>query len=121
MSNQQYYGNAQQSPYQAPTGAPPGQNQQQQHPQQHQEQTSNPSAGHRPTDSEALLPTGQDRSEQMETMQSYEMSRPQTEDDRAQAELQREFPNMDSSLIAAIWSDNKDMGAAREMLQHLSS
>lgn len=56
----------------------------------------------------------------METMQNYEMSRPQSYDDRAQEELQRQFPNMDSSLIAAIWNDNKDMGAAREMLQHLS-
>lgn len=54
-------------------------------------------------------------------MQSYEMNRPQSEDDRAQEALQREFPNMDSSLIAAIWGDNKDMGAAREMLQHLST
>jgi len=122
MSNEQYDGNTQQSPYEPPAGAPQGQQQQQpQHQQQyHQQQPSNPSAGYRPTD-EALLPTGQERSEQMETMQSYEMNRPQTEDDRAQDALQLEFPNIDSSLIAAIWSDNKDMSAAKEMLQHLSS
>jgi len=54
-------------------------------------------------------------------MQSYEMNRPQTEDEKSQEQLAREFPNIDSSLIAAIWNDNKDMGAAREMLQHLSS
>lgn len=123
MSDEQYYSNTQQGSYQPPAGAPQGQQQQQpQHQQQyHQQQPSNPSAGYRPTDDEALLPTGQERSEQMETMQSYEMNRPQTEDDRAQDALQLEFPNIDSSLIAAIWSDNKDMSAAKEMLQHLSS
>ncbi len=67
------------------------------------------------------MPTGQDRSEQMEYMQSYEMNRPQTEDEKSQEQLEREFPNIDSSLVAAIWGDNKDMSAAREMLQHLSS
>jgi len=120
MSNQDFY--------EPPAGAPQGQPQQQaqnqqQYPQQQypQQPPSNPSAGYRPTDDEALLPTGQERSEQMETMQSYEMNRPQTEDDRAQEALQREFPKIDSSLIAAIWSDSKDMGAAKEMLQHLSS
>ena len=91
--------------------------------QQQQRQPEAPQ-GYRAPDqasTEAWLPTGQDRSEQMEYMQSYEMNRPQTEDDKSQEQLAREFPNIDSSLIAAIWSDNKDMSAAREMLQHLSS
>jgi len=91
---------------------------------QQQQRQPQASEGYRAPDqasTEAGLPTGQDRSEQMEYMQSYEMNRPQTEDDKSQEQLAREFPNIDSSLIAAIWSDNKDMSAAREMLQHLSS
>src|SRR5579871_5917043 len=99
----------------SPPGVPPSQQQQ---------QPSQAPANHRAPDrasNEAWLPTGQDRSEQMEYMQSYELNRPQTEDEKSQEQLAREFPNIDSSLIAAIWSDNKDMSAAREMLQHLSS
>lgn len=98
-----------------PLGPPPSQQQQQQ--PQLPEGYHDP---HRPS-TEAVLPTGQERSEQIEYMQSYEMNRPQTEDDKSQEQLAREFPKIDSSLIAAIWSDNKDMSAAREMLQHLSS
>jgi hypothetical protein len=98
-----------------PPGVPSSQQQQQQH---------GASEGYRApgqNSTEPWLPTGQDRSEQLEYMQSYEMNKPQTEDDKSQEQLAREFPNIDSSLIAAIWSDNKDLGAAREMLQHLSS
>lgn len=54
-------------------------------------------------------------------MQSYEMSRPQTEDEQNQQILQREFPNMDGSLIAAIYSDSGSLSATREMLQELNS
>jgi uncharacterized repeat protein (TIGR03833 family) len=62
----------------------------------------------------------EERSEQMEYLQSYENSKPATEDDTNQATLQREFPNIDSSLIAAIYSDSKSLGATREMLQELN-
>jgi hypothetical protein len=55
----------------------------------------------------------------MEYLQSYESSKPESEDDRNQAMLQREFPNIDSSLIAAIYNDSKSLSATREMLQEL--
>jgi hypothetical protein len=38
-----------------------------------------------------------------------------------QAILQREFPKMDSSLIAAIYGDSGSLNATREMLQELDS
>lgn len=56
----------------------------------------------------------------MEYMQSYEAQATQTEDDVNQATLQREFPDIDSSLIAAIYGDTKQMGRTRELLQELS-
>ncbi|KAK3208067.1 hypothetical protein GRF29_96g1312854 [Pseudopithomyces chartarum] len=73
------------------------------------------------TTSEAALPQGQDRSHQVEVMQSYESSRPQTEDEENQQILQREFPKIDGSLIAAIYGDSGSLSATREMLQELSS
>jgi hypothetical protein len=69
----------------------------------------------------SLLPEGQDRSEQMEYFQSYEMSAKTTEDDVNQATLQKEFPQIDSSLIAALYNDSKDMGGTREALTELAS
>jgi hypothetical protein len=54
-------------------------------------------------------------------MQSYESSRPQTEDEENQQILQREFPKIDGSLIAAIYGDSGSLSATREMLQELSS
>jgi uncharacterized repeat protein (TIGR03833 family) len=62
----------------------------------------------------------EERSEQMEYLQSYENSKPTTEDDTNQATLQREFPNIDSSLIAAIYGDSKSLSTTREMLQELN-
>jgi uncharacterized repeat protein (TIGR03833 family) len=62
----------------------------------------------------------EERSEQMEYLQSYENSKPETEDDTNQATLQREFPNIDSSLIAALYGDSKSLSATREMLQELN-
>jgi uncharacterized repeat protein (TIGR03833 family) len=61
----------------------------------------------------------EERSEQMEYLQSYEASKPASQDDIDQATLQREFPNIDSSLIAAIYGDSKSLSATREMLQEL--
>ena len=68
-----------------------------------------------------MLPQGQARTEQIETLQSYEAGRPQNEDDINQATLQREFPGIDSSLIAAIYGDSKNLSATREMLHELAS
>ena len=73
---------------------------------------------HHPSSSD-LLPDGQERSEQMEYFQSYENSKSSTRDDIDQATLQREFPDVDSSLIAALYSDSKSLSATREMLQAL--
>jgi hypothetical protein len=56
----------------------------------------------------------------MEYFQSYEASAPQTEDDRNQATLQKEFSTVDSSLIAAIYGDSKSLSATREMLMELT-
>jgi hypothetical protein len=47
------------------------------------------------------------------------MAPPATEDDENQAILQREFPTMDSALIAAIYGDSKNLAATREMLYAL--
>ncbi|PSN59449.1 hypothetical protein BS50DRAFT_640997 [Corynespora cassiicola Philippines] len=68
-----------------------------------------------------LLPQGQERAEQIETLQSLEANRPQSEDEKNQEILQREFPKIDSSLIAAIYGDSNSLSATREMLQELSS
>jgi uncharacterized repeat protein (TIGR03833 family) len=60
-----------------------------------------------------------EQSEQMEYLQSYENSKSQSEDDRNQAMLQSEFPDIDSSLIAAIYGDSKSLSATRRMLREL--
>lgn len=77
----------------------------------------------RRTGTDIALPQGQDRSHQVEVMQSYEMSRnrPETEAEQDQAALEREFPKLDGSLIAAIYGDSGSLSATREMLQELSS
>ena len=75
----------------------------------------------RRADTNNLLPQGQERTEQLETLQSYEATAPQTEDDINQAKLQQEFPNIDGSLIAAIYGDSKSLSATREMLMELAS
>lgn len=68
----------------------------------------------------AELPRDEDVGEQVETMQEYEAQVPASEDDRNQALLQKEFPGLDGSLIAAIYGDRKGMGEVRETLQELS-
>ena len=37
------------------------------------------------------------------------------------AQLQEEFPSVDGSLIAALYSDSGNLGATKEMLMELSS
>ncbi|KAF2475183.1 uncharacterized protein BDR25DRAFT_100581 [Lindgomyces ingoldianus] len=80
-----------------------------------------PNQPSRRTPADSGLPQGQDRVEQLEALQSYESSNPQSEDDANQATLQREFPNIDGSLIAALYGDSKSLSATREMLMELSS
>lgn len=96
-------GGYQQGGFQAPPGPPPSQ-------------------GIQRSDTEQLLAQEQDAGAQVETMQQYESNARQTDDDRAQAELQKQFPNIDSSLIAAIYNERKpNMAEVRELLQELNS
>ena len=44
----------------------------------------------------------------------------ESQTDRDVAQLQREYPSVDGSLVAAIYSDG-GMGPARETLQELAS
>jgi len=73
----------------------------------------------RRTATEMALPTGADRSHQIEVMQSYEAAGRKDDDDDNVEVLQREFPKIDGSLIAAIYGDSKSLSATREMLQAL--
>ena len=70
---------------------------------------------------EALLSDMPDRGEQYETMQSYEASANVTQEDEDQETLVKEFPGVDSSLIAAIYGDSKSLSATREMLQAIGT
>lgn len=78
-----------------------------------------PSRAQRPSNFEEFPVTGQERSEQVEVMQSYESQVTASEDDKNQQTLEREFPSIDASLIAAIYGDSKDLSTTREMLQEL--
>lgn len=94
---------SQQQGYSAPQGPPPSQ-------------------GVRRSDTDQLLAQQSDAGAQVETMQQYESHARQTDDDRNQADLQKQFPNIDSSLIAAIYNERKpDMAEVRELLQELNS
>jgi len=92
--------------YTAPPGPPPGQ------PPKRSE-----------TFKESDFVPEDERGEQREAMQQFEMNQggqhSQQDDDVEQ--LQREFPNLDGSLVAAIYGDAGNMGATREMLQELAS
>ena len=75
----------------------------------------------RRSNTDELLANQADRGEQYERMQQFEATAPQSEDDKNQAQLQKEYPNIDSSLIAAIYQERKpDMGEVRELLQELA-
>lgn len=62
-----------------------------------------------------------ERGEQREAIQQFEMVKPQSHEDREMEDLQREFPGVDGSLIAALYGEHKDAGATREMLRELAS
>ena len=110
------------NPYTPPQGPPP---QQQQRAAQHPTHgTAAPTQGIQQSDTEQLLEQQGDRAEQVEHMQQYEANAAQTEDDRIQAQLQKEFPNIDSSLIAAIYNERKgqgDLAEVKELLQELNA
>ena len=56
-------------------------------------------------------------------MQQFEMNKTgnESQQDRDVAQLQQEFPGIDGSLIAALYSDAGNMGATKEMLMELAS
>lgn len=58
-----------------------------------------------------------ERGEQREALEHFEMSRSRqlSSDDQNIETLTQQFPSIDSALVAAIYSDSKDMGASREM------
>ncbi|KIW37053.1 uncharacterized protein PV06_10682 [Exophiala oligosperma] len=106
---------------------PPRPNQawQQQEPssQQHQQQLYGAHHGlAQPQGNDQLLVGQGDRAEQIEHMQQYEASAPQSQADLDQAQLQKEFPNIDGSLIAAIYNERPgNLGEVRELLQELNA
>lgn len=73
----------------------------------------------RRTNTDLALPQGHDRSHQIEVMQSYEARGIKDEHDQNVEILQREFPKLDGSLIAAIYGDSQSLSATREMLGEL--
>ncbi|KAH9875502.1 hypothetical protein J1614_004238 [Plenodomus biglobosus] len=105
------YNQSYQPPHQAPY--------QHQQPQVSEHEEAPPGLPPRRTATDMALPTGQDRSHQIEVMQSYEAAGRKDEDDANVEILQREFPKIDGSLIAAIYGDSKSLSATREMLQAL--
>ncbi|KAH7064390.1 hypothetical protein BKA63DRAFT_525293 [Paraphoma chrysanthemicola] len=124
-----YYAGAPDSPYQQNSHPAPSQSQ---HPafanspqpgfgdQYHNEEVP-PSLPPRRSATDLALPTGQDRSHQIEVMQSYEAAGRKDEHDHNVELLQREFPKIDGSLIAAIYGDSKSLSATREMLGELDT
>jgi uncharacterized repeat protein (TIGR03833 family) len=124
--DQRYYASYNQTPDQQQNGRPHPQQRQQQH-QQYQggysaPQGPPPSQGIRRSDTDQVIAHEGDRAAQVEHMQQYEANAPQSEDDRNQADLQKQFPTIDSSLIAAIYNERKpDMAEIRELLQELGS
>lgn len=71
-------------------------------------------------DTDELLASQPDRAEQMEHMQAYEATANMSVDDRNRAQLEKEFPDVDGSLVAALYGDTKDLSATRELLQELN-
>ena len=67
-----------------------------------------------------MLPQGQDRSEQVETMQNYESRASQSQEDKDRAQLEKEFPTVDGSLVAALYGDSKNLAETRELLEELA-
>lgn len=134
MSSQDYY-RPPQGPYHLASNNPYAQSQHEQHAWQSQPSSGSPPQV--PQSSEPAPPPGpppprsdvfqesdfvpeSERGEQREAMEQFEISKgQQTQEERDMEVLQREFPHVDSSLIAALYSDCQSLGGAREMLQEL--
>lgn len=132
--------------YQPPSGPPPGQsfgqaydqsydqsyNQQPDYnawegasgnpplPARHPARNAVPSQNIRRSDTDDLLDSQDDRAEQVEHLQAYEATANTSIDDQNRAQLEKEFPGVDGSLIAALYSDTKNLADTREMLQELA-
>ncbi|KAF2029952.1 hypothetical protein EK21DRAFT_112430 [Setomelanomma holmii] len=126
--SQHYYSGTESSPYQQdshpsyPTEQHPAYAAQDQpHLPQHSNEEIPPGLPPRRSGTDLALPTGQDRSHQIEVMQSYEAAGRKDEHDQNVEVLQREFPKIDGSLIAAIYGDSKSLSATREMLGELDT
>ncbi|KAK1812451.1 hypothetical protein LTR12_013145 [Friedmanniomyces endolithicus] len=66
-----------------------------------------------------FVPT-EERGEQREALEQFEMSKgSESAEDRDIATLQREFPALDGSLVAALYGDSGSLGGTREMLREL--
>ena len=62
-----------------------------------------------------------ERGEQREALEQFEMSKGhQSQEDQDMETLQREFPAIDGSLIAALYGDSKSLSGTREMLREVS-
>ncbi|KAF2209368.1 hypothetical protein CERZMDRAFT_91397 [Cercospora zeae-maydis SCOH1-5] len=73
-------------------------------------------------DESTFVPEEQ-RGEQREALEQFEMNntKPESQADRDVAQLAAEFPSIDSSLVAALYSDTQSLAAAREMLTELAA
>ena len=116
--NQSGFGQTQQQPdynaWSGESGNPPPAR-----PYQGQQQ-SQPNQQIRRQDTDTLLEAQPDRAEQVEHLQAYEATAQQSQGDRHRAQLEKEFPDVDGSLIAALYSDTQDLSSTREMLQELN-
>ncbi|WPH04012.1 Hypothetical protein R9X50_00689600 [Acrodontium crateriforme] len=72
-------------------------------------------------DETSFIPADE-RGEQREALEHFEMNKGGQEDstDRDVATLQREFPDLDGSLIAALYGDSKSLSGTREVLGELA-
>ncbi|KXT10879.1 hypothetical protein AC579_8999 [Pseudocercospora musae] len=137
MSNQGYYGGQAPQDQHIPSNNPwanevsqqPQQYQYQQQqppPQQQSHEGFEPPPGPPPrrTDTfneERFIPANE-RGEQREAMEAFEMNRskPESQTDKDVAMLQQEFPQIDGSLIAALYGDSQSLSGTREMLVELN-
>ncbi|CAJ2505703.1 Uu.00g130970.m01.CDS01 [Anthostomella pinea] len=87
----------------APSGPPPGQ------------QPLGPGLARSDTFKESDFVPESERGEQRETLEQFDMSKPQTDEDRDLETLQREFPSVDGSLVAALYGDSKRVVATRTL------
>lgn len=88
-------------------------------PARHPARDAVPTHSVRRSDTDELLASQDDRAEQVEHLQAYEANANASVDDRNRTQLEKEFPDVDGSLIAALYGDTKDLSATREMLQEL--